>query len=72
MGEILTVVVFDADVFDEMAGNFVDANDEGSVVGTRIPFTEAGVRSVLTSGRIAPAGAGCIHLAWQHRDRILS
>jgi hypothetical protein len=71
VGEILTVVVFDADVFDELAGGFVDTNDEGLIVGTRIPFTEAGVRDVLSSGRIAPAGAGCIALAWQHRDRIL-
>jgi transcriptional regulator with XRE-family HTH domain len=72
VGEILTVVVFDADFFDELAGNFVDVNDEGSVVGARIPFTEKGVHEVLSSGRIAPAGAGCIRLAWQHRDRILS
>ena len=72
VGEILTVVVFDADVFDDMASDFVDVNDEGSVVNTRVPFTEDGVRGILESRRIAPAGAGCIHLAWQHRDRILS
>jgi hypothetical protein len=72
VGEILTVAVFDADVFDELASDFVEVNDEGTVISARVPFTQEGVRDVLTSGRIAPAGAGCIHLAWQHRDLILS
>jgi hypothetical protein len=71
VGEILTVAVFAADVFDDLAGDFVDANDEGTVINTRVPFTEAGVRSMLDGRRIAPAGAGCVHLAWQHRNVIL-
>jgi hypothetical protein len=68
----LTVAAFDADVFDAIAGEFVDVNDEGSVVKARVPFSEEGVHSILESRRIAPAGAGCIHLAWQHRAQILS
>ncbi len=72
VGEILTVAVFDADVFDEMAGDFVAANDEGSIVNTRVPFSESGVHGILTSGRIAPAGAGCLQLAWQSRNLILA
>jgi hypothetical protein len=71
VGEILSVVVFDADVFDELARDFVEVNDEGTVINTRVPFTADGVESVLSSGRIAPAGAGCIQLAWQHRATIL-
>jgi hypothetical protein len=49
----------------------VDLNDEGSVINERGPFTADGVRDTLASGRIAPAGAGCIHLAWKHRDLLL-
>jgi hypothetical protein len=64
--------MFDTDLFDQIAPGFVDLNDEGSVINTRVPFTEQGVRDTLTSGRLAPAGAGCIHLAWTHRDRILA
>lgn len=70
-GEILTVAVWDADVFDALAADFVTRNDEGSVMTKRIPFTAEGVASVLGSGRLAPAGAGCVELAWQHRAHIL-
>jgi hypothetical protein len=72
VGEILTVLVVDAEVFDQLAADFVDRNDEGSVVAERVPFTEAAIRELLDSGRVAPAGAGCISLAWRWRDHILA
>ncbi|WP_213455285.1 helix-turn-helix transcriptional regulator [Rhizomonospora bruguierae] len=77
ISEVLTVAVFDADLFDELAGDFVEFNDEGLVLTGRAPFTERGVRTLLDSGRaspghMAPAGAGCLELAWQHRDVILA
>lgn len=68
VGEILTVAVVDGDVFDDMARDFVEVNEEGTVVNERLPFTEQVVESVLASGRMAPAGAGCLLLAWRHRD----
>lgn len=71
IGEVLTVMVVDADVFDGLAYDFVDRNDEGSVVAERFPFTEAGMRGLLNSGRVAPAGAGCLELAWRWRDQLL-
>jgi transcriptional regulator with XRE-family HTH domain len=71
VGEILTVAVMDADLFDRMATDFVDTNDEGSVVNGRLPFTEATIGRILRSGRMAPAGAGCLLLAWRHRDLLL-
>lgn len=71
IGEILTVLVVDADVFDGLAADFVDRNDEGSVVAEPFPFTEAGVRGLLDSGRVAPAGAGCLELAWRWREQLL-
>jgi hypothetical protein len=72
VGDILTVAVFDADVFDDIACDFVDANDEGSVISARPPFTGDAVSEILGSGRVAPAGAGCIDLAWRHRDVLLA
>lgn len=72
VGEILTVLVIDADVFDSLAADFVDRNDEGQVVAERAPFTEAGVRGLLDSGRVAPAGAGCLELASRWRERLLA
>lgn len=71
VGEILTVAVMDPDLFDRMAPDFVDTNDEGSVVNGRLPFTEATIGRILRSGRMAPAGAGCLTLAWERRDLLL-
>jgi transcriptional regulator with XRE-family HTH domain len=70
-GEVLTVLVIDASTFDTVSNDFVDRNDEGSVLNERFPFTELGVSDVLESGRLAPAGAACISLAWRHRDVLL-
>jgi hypothetical protein len=71
VGEILTVAVFEPETFDDLAGDFVDTNDEGSVVHARVPFTDDAIHDLLGSGQLAPAGAGCIHLAWHHRQAIL-
>jgi hypothetical protein len=70
-GEILTVAVFEPETFDELAGDFVDTNDEGSVVHARVPFTEQAIHDLLSSGQVAPAGASCIHLAWLNRQALL-
>jgi transcriptional regulator with XRE-family HTH domain len=69
-GEILTVAVFDAEAFDEIAGDFVDINDEGSVVAEHVPFTAASIESLLRHNQMAPSGAGCIRLAWNAVDAI--
>ncbi|NUT23821.1 MAG: helix-turn-helix transcriptional regulator [Hamadaea sp.] len=78
-GEILTTVVFDADVYDTLFGNMVDANEEGTVVKTgrvhptsAIPFTEHTIRELIGSKRLAPAAAACLQLAWQHRHTLLA
>lgn len=72
VGEILTVLVVDADVFDTLAADFVEHNDEGRVEAERFAFTADGVAGLLGSGRVAPAGAGCLTLAWQWRDALLA
>ncbi|MFD6565430.1 helix-turn-helix transcriptional regulator [Micromonospora profundi] len=71
VGEVLTVLVIDAPVFDSLAADFVDRNDEGQVVAERFPFTQDGVRGLLDSGKVAPAGAGCLELAWRWRQHLL-
>lgn len=69
-GEILSVVVVDPDLFDRLAADFVDVNEEGTVVAERLPFTDEVVGRVLGSGRMSPAGAGCLSLAWRHRGLL--
>jgi len=76
---IPTVVVVDEDAFDEIFGDVVDVNAEGVTVksirgqgsATGIPFTEENVERLLADEPMAPPGAACLYLAWQHRDLLL-
>lgn len=75
---ILTVVVIDDDVFSRVFGSTVRFNDEGEVIAVQgstaaegVPFTESAVERMLTSEPMASPGAGCLALAWKHRDVIL-
>ena len=78
-GEILTVAVFDEEVFDELFSGLVVANDEGVVVTTaapgrpahRVPFVEERVAQLLGSAPMAPAAAACLALAWRERETLL-
>jgi transcriptional regulator with XRE-family HTH domain len=72
--EILTVAVFDADVYDEVFANIVDRNEEGSVAAKTVPFEEHTVRRLQDRAAyaIAPAAAGCLQLAWDHRKTVLA
>ncbi|MEV4757397.1 helix-turn-helix transcriptional regulator [Micromonospora sp. NPDC049559] len=77
-GEILTVAVFDGPAYDRLFADMVRVNDEGAVVQTgrtkptsALPFTRQVIEDLLAGGRLAPAAAGCLELAWQHRRAIL-
>jgi hypothetical protein len=77
---IPTVVVIDGDAFDELFGDVVDANAEGVTIrsidgeasATGVAFTESNVRRLLDDEPIAPPGAACLELAWQHREMLLN
>jgi len=76
---IPTVVVVDDEVFDELFGEVVEVNAEGitltslqgQTTATGIPFTADNVERMLTDEPMAPTGAACLHLAWQHREQLL-
>lgn len=73
--EVLTTVVFDAEVFDMIFPKVVSQNDEGLVVRGSgrhrgIAFSEENVGRTLAEEQLAPAGAACISLAWKHREQI--
>jgi transcriptional regulator with XRE-family HTH domain len=77
-GEILTVAVFDGAVYDRLFADMVSANNEGTIVKTgqakptsALPFTRHVIDELSSGGRLAPAAAGCLHLAWEHRRMIL-
>ncbi|WP_253812643.1 helix-turn-helix domain-containing protein [Nocardia amikacinitolerans] len=76
---LLTVVIIDDDVFDEIFGAVVEFNDEGEVVGIGngraadgVPFTQESVARMLEAEPMAAPGAACLALAWQHRNSLIS
>jgi hypothetical protein len=77
-GELLSVVVIDADVYDTVFAGMVARNSEGTVISDRtgdgvagIRFSEPNIRRLLDDEPLAPAAAACLELAWQHRGLIL-
>lgn len=73
--DILTVAVFDSDIFDAAFADMVGRNDEGVVVvvgGTpRLGFTQDVVARVSGGGQIQTSGAALLRLAWRHRRALL-
>jgi hypothetical protein len=75
--DILTVAVFDGDLFDTTFGGLVTTNAEGRVVSehgvTGIPFTREAVARFAEGGEpMQAAGAAVLSLAWQHRAKLLN
>jgi transcriptional regulator with XRE-family HTH domain len=77
---ILTVVVLDDDVFDELFGDAVQINAEGALVTAAesttvsegVPFTEESVHRLLTSEPMASPGGCILARAWSIRTQILA
>lgn len=77
---ILTVVVLDDDVFDDLFGKAVQVNAEGALVTVAnasavtdgLPFVESAVRRLLASEPLASPGACILDRTWRHRAHILS
>jgi transcriptional regulator with XRE-family HTH domain len=76
VSDVLTVTVFDADLFDSIFERLVDENDEGDIVSVgddsrELRFEASTVARLLAEGKMAPSGAACLDLAWRHRATIL-
>lgn len=72
VGDLLTVAVFEASTFDTVFRDMVDRNDEGEVEAQEFTFDAETVDHLLREVPMAPSGAACLRLAWQHRARILA
>ncbi len=68
--DLLTVLVFDAPLFDAEFSGLVAANDEGHLI-TR-PFTAESVERFARTEAMQPAGAALLARAWQHREVLLN
>jgi transcriptional regulator with XRE-family HTH domain len=76
VGEILTVVVIDAEVFDQVFADIVAWNSEGDVVfgadgSVGVPWRRDAVYRLLATEPLAPAAQACIELAWHYQDLLL-
>jgi hypothetical protein len=74
IGDILTVAVFDADVFDDIINGLVETNDEGIVTGhgpssQQFTFDSSTVDGLLTTE--AMAAAACLSLALHHSESMI-
>jgi transcriptional regulator with XRE-family HTH domain len=75
-GEILTVLVIDAEVFDRVFADVVAWNSEGDVVfgadgSVGVPWRRDTVYRLLATEPLAPAARACLDLAWDQQDLLL-
>jgi hypothetical protein len=78
--DLLTVAVFDPDLFDATFSGLVAANDEGRILmpdretgsGGDGAFNIKNVERFAGVEPMQPAGAALLRLAWQHRDTLLA
>jgi hypothetical protein len=68
--DLLTAVVIDAPVFDELFGAMVSSNAEGRV-RPGLAFTAETVGRLTTREPMQAAGAALLRLAWRHRAVLL-
>ncbi|GDY33467.1 helix-turn-helix domain-containing protein [Gandjariella thermophila] len=71
-GDILTVAVIAPDLYDDLFAGAVRANSEGSVPARALPFDEHTLCELREHGQLSPGAAAALHLAWTHRDQLLS
>lgn len=71
-GDLLTVAVFEPDLYDEIFCNSVDTNDEGAIPVRAVPFEGHTIARLREVAQLSPGAAAAIHLAWSHRKTILA
>lgn len=69
--DLLTVVVIDAPLYDDLFGAPVTDNEEGTVLPLR-PFTPESVGELVNDHPVQAAGAALLELALAHRDTLLA
>jgi hypothetical protein len=78
--DLLTVVVFDAEAYDELFGSIVESNTEGRLVTSplsgygadnRFPFTGESVERLTQREPLQAAGAALLRIAWDRAAELL-
>ena len=68
--DLLTVVVFEASLFDELFAHVATGNTEGTVLPP-LPFVLENIARYIKNEPTQAAGAAALELAWQHRAVLL-
>jgi hypothetical protein len=68
--DLLTAVVIDAPLYDELFGELAEQNAEGTVLKPR-PFDEATIAELIANEPVQAAGAALLQLAIAHRGLLL-
>jgi hypothetical protein len=68
--DILTAVVIDSSLYDELFYHVADANTEGSIVPA-VPFVAETVDRYAYHEPTQAAGAALLTLAWRHQSILL-
>jgi hypothetical protein len=76
---VMTAVVIDDVVFDDLFRDLVTRNAEGQVVAFLdnkqsvhgLPFTEVTVQRFLNDEPLGGTSAACLALAWRHRESLM-
>jgi hypothetical protein len=76
--DLLVVIVFDGDTFDELLGESVHTNAKGHLVAEQpgqhavagVPFTRDATSRLITEAPMQAAGAALLDLAWYHRSAL--
>ncbi|MBV9314166.1 MAG: hypothetical protein JO100_10605 [Pseudonocardia sp.] len=69
--DILTAIIIDAPLYDELFGQIADTNVEGSILPA-VPFSAEIVERYASHEPTQAAGAGLLRLAWRHRSILLN
>jgi hypothetical protein len=76
--DILTAVVIDSELFDELFIEIGAVNEEGYILvrdgqtpAAGFPFVQGEVDRFLKAEPMGPGGSAALALAWQHRDTLL-
>jgi hypothetical protein len=70
--DLLTVAVFEPDLYDDLFRDSVDTNDEGAIPVRAVPFEGHTIARLREVEQLSPGAAAAIHLAWDHRKVILA
>jgi hypothetical protein len=70
--DLLTVAVFEPELYDNIFRDSVDANDEGAIPVRAVPFEGHAIARLREVEQLSSGAAAAIHLAWSHREVILA